>query len=34
MRLRKDAYKMSATLRHNANKQYLVEPQNISEFPE
>jgi hypothetical protein len=34
MRLRKDAYRMSATLRHQANQCPRVEPHDISEFPD
>jgi hypothetical protein len=34
MRLRKDAYRMSANLRHEANHRPRVEPSGISEFPD
>jgi Catalase len=34
MRLRKDAYRMSANLRHQANQRPRVEPRDVSEFPD
>ena len=34
MRLRKEAYKTSSALRHHDDKKSMVEPRNISEFPD
>jgi hypothetical protein len=34
MRLRKEAYRVSSTFRHEKNKQPMKEPQQISEFPD
>src|SRR6266851_875459 len=34
MRLRKEAYRVSRTFRHEKNQQPMKEPQNISEFPD
>jgi Catalase len=34
MRIRKEAYRTSSTFRHKMNKQLMIEPRDISEFPD